>query len=155
MTAHRINRTYRASEGARAAYPYRGASAARNAGWLWSGIDHGGWTTTLVIGAGSPTGPDKNENVARGRRGHGAGVQKERRSTLHRLAASTNRSHDRVSRQEVCANTPAGSPATETEARAQADRWMGRRMTISINEKDRCANTGLLHGRSFVVLSGI
>jgi hypothetical protein len=56
-----INRTYTASGWTLTAYPYRGELAVRE-NWR-SGVDHGSRMLTLVIGAGTPTGPTRKTDV--------------------------------------------------------------------------------------------
>ena len=150
MKPPRINRTYTASVETLAAYPYGGELAG-------SGIDHRGPETTLVIGAGTPTGPTGYVRAA---------MRQEQERGRQRLSTVV---HDGAlgigtGSWRVCANTPDSRTGSQrhdagtTNARPMYGTGMtmtrGKRV-LPGNEKDRCANTGLSQEESSVVVLGI
>lgn len=146
MTGCPINRTYTASGRTPGAYPYGGAVTG-------SGIDHKGRRSTLVIGAGLPTGPTKTIDVVK------------RRTRSHRPEVAGERATETgITRWRVCANTP-DSRATDRGQAARTASTISKTGTgmmatremrvLPEHEKDRCANTGLSQEASSVVVAGI
>lgn len=115
----------------------------------------------LVIGAGSPTGPRRDDAYRRAGRqlAEGERTRQDLPKVVQDVKPGTG-----IARWKVCANSPDSTAANRKPSARTASTisMTGTGMTITRemrvlpeHEKDRCANTGLSQEASSVIVVGI